>query len=107
MVAADSLIRFVKRESGYVYSDELSLPHLGALFLQKNCVGYCRESCDLSVYVLRSVGIPVATDFIISAPEAQGGHSWNVIKDGCEKDRDAHRRFRAGGGGRSCGAGTG
>lgn len=82
MVAADSLIRFVKRESGYVYSDELSLPHLGALFLQKNCVGYCRESCDLSVYVLRSVGIPVATDFIISAPEAQGGHSWNVIKDG-------------------------
>ena len=35
MVAADSLIRFVKRESGYVYSDELSLPHLGALFLQK------------------------------------------------------------------------
>lgn len=37
MVAADSLIRFVKRESGYVYSDELSLPHLGALFCKELC----------------------------------------------------------------------
>ena len=35
MVAADSLIRFVKRESGYVYSDELSLPHLGACFCKR------------------------------------------------------------------------
>lgn len=80
VVAADSLMRvLVKR--GWIYNTDLNLPRLGAMFLEKQCVGYCRETCDYSTYVLRSVGIPIGTDMLIGAPDTAGGHMWNVIKD--------------------------
>lgn len=79
--AAALLMPVVYGQCGDEYSDELSLPHLGALYLLKHCIGYCRESCDITLYAFRAAGIPVATDFLLSAPEAQGGHSWNVLKD--------------------------
>lgn len=80
VVAADSLMRVLVRR-GWIYNTDLQLPRLGAMFLEKQCVGYCRETCDYSTYVLRSVGIPTGTDILIGTPETAGGHMWNVVKD--------------------------
>lgn len=81
LMAADSLMKFIHKNSGEKYFDELSIPHLGALFLDKHCVGTCRENCDLVVYAFRAMGIPVTTDFPLTGPDAgRGIHTWNVLK---------------------------
>lgn len=78
--ACNTLVRILKKE-GFYYNAQFKIPHLDALFLMKNRAGYCRESCDISLYVMRAVGIPVATDQMVYSPEYQGGHSWNVVRD--------------------------
>ena len=82
VMTADSLMKVMKKASGEVYAVDFDLPHLGAFFLMEHCIGYCRESCDLAVYGLRSLGIPVAIDCFLNAPDAQGGHTWCALKDG-------------------------
>lgn len=76
IVAADSLMRKLMKH-GYVFNEELKLPRLGAMFLEKQCVGYCRETCDYTAYAFRSVGIPTGTDMLITT----GSHLWSAIKD--------------------------
>lgn len=78
--ACNTLVRILKKE-GFYYNAQFKIPHLDALFLMENRAGYCRESCDISLYVMRAVGIPVATDQMVYSPEYQGGHSWNVVRD--------------------------
>lgn len=68
-------------EEGFAWNTNFSLPHLGASFLLHHRVGYCRESCDFTVYLLRSLGMPVATDYYLSSPQTSGTHSWTVLKD--------------------------
>lgn len=68
-------------EEGFAWNTNFSLPHLGASFLLHHRVGYCRESCDFTVYLLRSLGMPVATDCYLSSPQTSGAHSWTVLKD--------------------------
>ena len=58
-----------------------SLPHLGANYLLDHRLGVCRESCDLSVYLLRSLGIPAVTDHYIASPHMSGPHFWNAVRD--------------------------
>lgn len=58
-----------------------SLPHLGAGYLLGNRIGVCRESCDFSVYLLRSLGIPAVTDHYVVSPHTSGAHSWNAVRD--------------------------
>lgn len=79
VVAADSLMRRVTK-AGWVYNEELSLPRLGPMFLLEHCVGTCRETCDYTAYILRSVGIPVGTDLVHSSLWG-GGHQWSALKD--------------------------
>ena len=66
---------------GWVYNEDFNVPRYGASFLMDYRVGGCRESCDFSVYVMRSLGIPVSTDFYLYSPGIQHGHLWNVVKD--------------------------
>ena len=78
--ACNTLVRILKKE-GFYYNAQFKIPHLDALFLIENRAGYCRETCDISLYAMRAVGIPVATDNMVYSPEYQGGHSWNVVRD--------------------------
>ena len=80
VAAVDSLILRMRCEKWAYYTD-FNLPRLGAMFLLNNRVGGCRESCDLTVYVLRSLGIPSGIDIYRYSPENQHGHLWNVVKD--------------------------
>lgn len=70
---------------GYKYNVELSVPHRRGTFLFSHRIGYCREVSDLTLYAMRSCGIPVATDFIVYSPDYQHSHEWNVVRDttGC------------------------
>lgn len=75
-ILADEL----KKEPEY-YNTDFSLPRLGGEFLLDNRIGYCRESCDVTLYAMRACGIPVAIDFFEYSPEYQQAHMWTVLRD--------------------------
>ena len=79
--ATDCLGAYLRQEKDFRYSVELGLPHLGAGFLLANRVGSCEASCDFTVYVLRALGIPAATDIYHYGPGKGAGHVWNVLRD--------------------------
>lgn len=63
------------------YNEALSTPHRSAVGILKAPVGYCREDCDRTLYAMRSMGVPVATDMMLVSPENGSSHSWNVVWD--------------------------
>lgn len=79
--ATDCLGTYLRQEKDFRYSVELELPHLGAGFLLAHRVGSCEPSCDFTVYVLRALGIPAATDIYHYGPGKGAGHVWNVLRD--------------------------
>lgn len=70
------------------YNDRLSMPHRSALDLLEAPVGYCREDCDRTLYAMRALGIPAATDMMLVSPDNGASHQWNVVYDNID------RRFR-------------
>ena len=64
-------------DSLFKYNVDFSLPALGGDWLMRNRIGGCRESCDFTVYLLRSLGIAVATDCYFQDYK----HTWNVVLD--------------------------
>lgn len=65
----------------FIYFTDLNIPHMDGEFLFHHPIGYCRESCDITLYAMRSCGIPAATDFFRYSPEYQHYHSWNALRD--------------------------
>lgn len=78
--AAAVIGRYLKKEK-FIYNWELNLPHKGASYLMNHRVGTCLDACDLTLYVMRSLGIPAAIDFYAYSSETRKGHTWNVIRD--------------------------
>ncbi len=69
------------REEGFLLNLDFDSPHMGAFFLLENRVGKCVDLCDLTLYVLRSLGIPATTDLYLYESESRKGHTWNVVRD--------------------------
>lgn len=63
------------------YTADFSKPHLSALFLDRHKVGDCEDMSDLSLYVMRAVGIPVCKDTYFYSPGNMYGHCWNAVLD--------------------------
>ena len=82
--AAKAISNYLKSEQFYNQKD-WELPHLGASYLFQNRVGSCREACDITIYTMRSLGIPVATDEYITSPSYSGKHFWTSIIDTTKK----------------------
>ena len=80
MVAVDSLWQWLNRQP-HPYVTQFNIPHLGGRHLLENRAGGCREYTDLMVYVCRSLGIPVAKDQFLCAPDFRGAHTWNAVMD--------------------------
>ena len=78
--AAKVIVAYLKKEK-FTNSRDFTFPHLGAVYLMDNRVGYCRENCDIAIYVLRSLGIPVATDYYQMSPSYLSKHYWSVLID--------------------------
>lgn len=58
---------------------EMPGPHLGANYLFYERSGSCRDRCDLAIYVMRSLGIPVGTDMVLHSPDQSNRHFWNFV----------------------------
>lgn len=78
--AARVIADYLKKEKFTKYMD-FTLPHLGALFLLENRVGYCRENCDIASYAMRALGIPVTMDFYEMSPSYNSRHFWSALID--------------------------
>lgn len=81
IIKASNTIGQYLRDENFIFNRNLNLPHLGAQFLLKYKVGKCIDSCDFLVYVLRSLGIPVAVDELPFSPDHLTSHTWNVVLD--------------------------
>lgn len=81
IVEAAFRLNNVFKQQNFKYSTDFSLPHMGAKFLLEHPVGTCRESCDLTIYALRALGIPIHYDYYKASPYVQHGHQWTVLKD--------------------------
>lgn len=84
--ACNALAEYLEKEKTYYFVD-FSTPRQGADFQLKNRIGSCRDFCDIATYAMRSVGIPVTTDFYPYSPEYKLGHEWNVVRDTLGKYR--------------------
>lgn len=60
---------------------EMPPPHLGAYYLLEKRSGSCRDRCDLAIYVMRSLGIPVGVDMVLHSPDQANRHFWNFVLD--------------------------
>lgn len=78
--AAQHLAKFLKEE-GFITREDLNLPHLGGDFLFCNRIGSCLDQCDVAIYVMRAVGIPIALDFYKISPSYNSTHYWTSIID--------------------------
>jgi hypothetical protein len=79
-VAACNIINEKLKKEGWVLSGRVGfLPHSSASKLVKYRIGTCGDMSDLGIYVMRSMGIPVAQDIILQWPYRNIGHSWNVL----------------------------
>ncbi len=57
------------------------LPHIGPDLCEQWRTGSCRELTDLTVYVLRALGIPCGIDFLPVHARGNAGHFWTFILD--------------------------
>lgn len=78
--AARKIAAYLQSET-FVNRIDFELPHMGALFLLENRVGYCRDGCDIASYVMRSLGIPVAMDQYQMSPSYNSRHFWSAVID--------------------------
>lgn len=65
----------------YRWDTDFNIPHQSAEFLFYHRVGYCRDACDITLYAMRSCGIPVTCDYFIYSPEYQQSHLWTALRD--------------------------
>ena len=78
--AAIAVQNCLERE-GFVYNWQFSLPFLEPSFLLEHRLGNCLNACALTMYVMRSLGIPVVLDFYTYCSEMRKGHTWNAVRD--------------------------
>lgn len=81
VIEASKIIDGKLRKLYYIYNTDFRIPHLDAVFLYHNRIGYCREACDLTIYAMRACGIPVATDYFVYSPDYQHYHCWTMLRD--------------------------
>ena len=61
----------------FQYNTYFQPPSLGPDFLMNTRIGVCKEICEFTLYVMRALGIPVATD----NNAMRSVHSWNTVSD--------------------------
>lgn len=78
--AANIVAQYLKNE-GFYHPTYLNTPSASPSFLYANRIGKCNDECNLTVYVMRALGIPIQKDMYLFSPETQNAHGWCVILD--------------------------
>jgi len=81
VIEASNIIYQYITKDPWIFIAEIPGPHFGSKFLFDERTGSCRERCDLAIYVMRSLGIPVGTDMVLHNPDQSGKHFWNFVLD--------------------------
>lgn len=81
VVEASRIVAAYLQSEKFYNRTDFELPHMGALFLLENRVGYCRDGCDVTSYVMRALGIPVAMDQYYTSPSYHSRHFWSAVID--------------------------
>lgn len=81
IIEACNLLNKNVAEKKWLYSDRLHVPHLSASYLLDHWVGDCEDMCDVSLYILRALGIPAATDTYLRSPNTIYSHYWPMVLD--------------------------
>ncbi|MBW7943280.1 MAG: hypothetical protein H3C64_13050, partial [Candidatus Kuenenia stuttgartiensis] len=81
--AADSVLKITSQHGIEILEFPGSVPDFPPSILEHLKGGTCREVNNLAIYVMRSIGIPVADDFTPQWPHRGHGHSWTslIIKE--------------------------
>lgn len=80
VAACDAMDKYL-RSRYWSYFNDFNAPHIAADVLDRLRVGNCEYYSDCMLYLMRSVGIPVATDMYICSPDLLYSHAWSVVKD--------------------------
>lgn len=81
IIEACNLLNKNAAEKKWLYSGQLHVPHLSASYLLDHWVGDCEDMCDVSLYILRALGIPAATDTYLRSPNTIYSHYWPMVLD--------------------------
>jgi len=81
-ISACIAINNVLVKEGWILSNRSSfLPNYHSSTLIDYRIGVCRDMTDLGIYVMRAMGIPVASDLTPQWANRSQGHEWNVVFD--------------------------
>lgn len=82
VVQAANTVCKVLKEEGYIHTMKFSpLGVASPLFMADHRVGDCTDECNFTILVMRSLGIPIQSDFYAYSPETFSSHSWCVVLD--------------------------
>lgn len=85
--AANLLNQHIGKTEKIVFNSDFQFLNPGPLFYLDCKVGSCIDHKNISIYILRSVGIPAMGDFYrISPSGTYGMHAWAVIRDTTGRD---------------------
>ena len=68
-----------KRKTFFIFNNDNSLPIFRYRTLAKKPYGMCDDYANMTVAVMRSLGIPVTSDYTPQWPDRSWGHGWNVV----------------------------
>ncbi len=85
VIEATRALYSVVMSDGWIYNNELALPHRDATDLFATHVGNNRDQCDFLTYVMRSCGIPVSVETVIVSPDDGYVYQWVSVYDPLEK----------------------
>lgn len=81
VIEATKALHSVILDEGWIYNNELSLPHRDATSLFTTHVGSNRDQCDFLTFVMRSCGIPVSLETVIVSPDDGYVYLWVSVHD--------------------------
>lgn len=72
----------IKKTPFHIYPINDNIKNEFPVFMLYNMkMGECYDYAELTTYVMRACGIPVAIDFTPQWPDRKGGHCWNALID--------------------------
>ena len=79
--AAQAVMDFLCKEDKFFTAETDFIPLLNPLILDTYRAGSCRNMADLTVYILRALGIPCGIENIPVHGRGNAGHCWTFILD--------------------------
>lgn len=82
VIEAANTVCKVLKEEGYIHTMKFSpLGAVSPLFIADHRIGDCADECNFTIFVMRSLGIPIQSDFYDYSPETFSSHGWCVVLD--------------------------